>query len=97
MSVSTSAASTLPPQPGSNSSRECFDDGRYHFDLGISEEMNRRMEELMIRLHQPDKAALINSAIAFVKLASDAAIEGKRVCVLDPNGEIEMEIEGLAG
>ena len=70
------------------------DQGRLYLLLGLSEEMNARIEELALRTGDT-KADLLNKAVGLYKLVSDAFREGKRVVIVDDQQGQETEIVGL--
>ncbi len=62
--------------------------------LGLSKEMNDRIEELALRTGDT-KADLINKAIGVYKAASDAFREGKRVGIAAEDQPLEDEWGGF--
>ncbi len=68
--------------------------GRDWLLLGLSKEMNDRIEELASRTGDT-KADLINKAIGVYKAISDAVTEGKRVGIVGPDQPLEVEFDGL--
>ena len=62
--------------------------------LRLSPEMDRTIEDLMDRTGL-SKADVLNMAVGFLKMASDATAEGKRVGIAGEDQELEVEITGL--
>jgi hypothetical protein len=62
--------------------------------LQLSPEVDRTIEELMVRTHLP-KADVLNMAVGFLKAAADAIAEGKHVGIASDEQNLEVEFTGL--
>ena len=68
---------------------------RHHLLLGLTEEMNDRIEKLGIAQGHIDKAEVINRAVGLFNFAIDSARQGKRIWIVNADGELDTEIDGL--
>jgi hypothetical protein len=95
MSTTNENAVILKVPPPAKWIAETLDEeGHYWLLLGLTEEMNRQIEELSLRTSD-SKATLINKALGLYKAASDAAHAGNRVGIASPDQELETEFVGF--
>jgi hypothetical protein len=85
---------TLTVPADARSIHDTLEKGRYYLLLGLSEEMNRVIEDLAHRTNA-SKADLLNQAIGLYKAVSDAVREGKHVGIATSDDELESEFVGF--
>jgi hypothetical protein len=68
--------------------------GRVHLMLGLTEETNRLVEEMSLRI-RGSKADVIRKALGLFKLSLDAIDEGKRVGAVQGDQELDTEFVGF--
>ena len=73
---------------------ETLAENRHRVLLGLSDEMNDRIEDLICRTGY-DQGELYNMAIALFKICHDAVEEGRRVGVVDDDREMAMDLTGF--
>ncbi len=85
---------TLTVPTGSRTTADARNEGHYSLLLGLSEEMNSRIEDLAMRTGY-DKAEVINLAVALFKASLDAVEDGKRVGIVEDDREMQTEFLGF--
>ena len=73
---------------------ETLSENRHRVLLGLSDEMQARLQDL-IRRTGYDQGELFDMAIACFKMCLDAVEGGKRVGVVDDDREMSIEFTGL--
>ena len=95
--IESQTTTTFGLSTNSRSVHDTFDGGRYHLVLGFSEDTMARIEKLALGLGHGDQGKVIDQALGLLNLAYDSAQEGKRLWIVDDQGQPDLEIEGLTG
>jgi hypothetical protein len=85
---------TLGVREGAKTIHDTLENGRFHLVLGLSPEMNERIERLALR-HRMNKANVLNLAVGVLNFLTEAVDEGKHVGIATSGQELETEITGL--
>ena len=85
---------TLSVPLGAHTIHDTLERGKLHLVLGLSPELNDRIEKLALRLRM-NKADVLNLAVGVLKFLTDAVDEGKHVGIAAADQELETEITGL--
>ena len=92
--VSQPESVTLSVPQGAKTIHDTLDQGKLHLILGLSPEMNERIEKLALR-YRTNKAEVLNLAVGVLNYLSEAVDEGKRVGVAGSDADLETELTGL--